>query len=321
MDMLTPTSLQPAQIDQVEKWLMRWVSIMSLENKLDSKMHSHCVDLANAAGACKLLPGMKLDKPRYWDVQPFLDKLQHVVKALREGLPTDRLGIDQGCQSKECLELLEQISHLWTRDVAARIYPRDPSMERMVDVLCGIEQILVCLNKSGPDEKGSMGNIFSVPWPLKNESVHGYGLSIDAAACNHAAIGKLVGLRPVDDNGQWLICALRWISDAAQGQVSMGLEKLSDAPRVVTIRPLDLPQQLDAEANVKPLEALFLPNVDASGMASSLILPATEFAANRLLDLHDQNLIYKIRLTVVMEKSDDWSRVKFDILGRRSLGI
>lgn len=321
LDMLAPTSLQPAQIEQVEKWLMRWANAMSFENTLDSKRHTHCVDFANAAGACKILPEMEMGKPRYWDAQPFLDKLDHVVKALREGLPTDRLGIDRGCEGKVCLELLEKMADLWMRDAAARVYPRDPVEERMVEVLCGIGQILTCLDGTEPIKKGGAGNVASVPWPLKNESDHGYGLSFEAAACSHATIGMLVGLRPADEQGQWLICALRWMSDAAQGQVSMGLEKLSVAPRVVSIQPLELPQQQGTEAKVNPLKALFLPNVDAGGMASSLILPATEFVTNRLLDLHDQNLVYKIRLTVVMEKNDDWSRAKFDILSRRSLGV
>ena len=321
LDMLSPTSLQPAQIEQVEKWLLLWANTLTLVSSLDASKHSHCVDLANAAGACKLLPGMELDKPRFWDVQPFLDKLQEVVKALQEGRPTDRLGIEQGCQGKGCLELLEQTLNLWMRDVAARVYPRDSAEERMVDVLCGIEEILASLDGSAVAGKSETGNISSVAWPLKNESDYGYGLSLDASACSHATIGKLVGLRPVDDQGQWLICALRWVSSVAHGQVSMGLEKLSDAPRLVSIQPLETSQRQGAEAHQTSWKALFLPNVDAAGMASSLILPAAEYATNRLLDLQDQNLIYKIRLTVVLEKSDNWARVKFDILGRRSLGI
>ena len=320
LDMLTPTSLQPAQIEQVERWLMRWSNTMRFDNKLVLKKHSHCVDMANAAGAYKILPDMALDKPRYWDVQPFLDKLEHVAQALREGKPTDRLGIGSGCQGKACLELLEQMSRLWTRDAVARVYPRDAAEERAVHVLCGIEQILDSLGGIELNANNDTRDAYPVSWPLTNESNHGYGISLDAAACSHAMIGKLVGLRFVDD-GQLLICALRWMSNVAQGQLSMGLEKLSDAPRIVTIQSLDTSQQQAAGVNENPLSALFLPNVDVAGMASSLILPAVEFATSRLLDLYDQNLIYKIRLTVVLEQSDDWVRGKFDILGRRSSAI
>ncbi len=320
LDMLAPTSLRPAQIEQIEIWLKRWGNTMSLDNHRESSLHTHGVDLSNTAGACKLIPNMEWDKPRFWNIRPFLDKLGLVVKALQEGRPTDRFGIGRRCKGKECLELLEQMSSLWMRSVAARIYPRDAADEKMVEVLCGIDMVLASL-EGVPPEQSCANSVTSMKWPLKNESDHGYGLSLDAASCNHATIGKLVGLRQLDDPGKWLVCALRWMSNVTQDQVSMGLEKLSDAPRVVSIQPLLPSDQLDVVPSAHVMKALFLPNVDAVGMSSSLVVPTAEFATNRLLDLHDQNLAYKIRLTVVLEKSEDWSRVKFDIMGRRTINV
>jgi hypothetical protein len=74
------------------------------------------------------------------------------------------------------------------------------------------------------------------------------------------------------------------------------------------------------EAGATPLaEALFLPRVDEHGMASSLILPSNLFSAGKLLDLHDSSVIYRTRLTSVVEQNAEWAMARFDILGRRQI--
>jgi len=46
-------------------------------------------------------------------------------------------------------------------------------------------------------------------------------------------------------------------------------------------------------------------------------MPGEEYATVRQLELHDGNVVYRVRLTNVLESSGDWVRVKFDVLGRR----
>ncbi|TCV90443.1 hypothetical protein [Sulfurirhabdus autotrophica] len=327
LDMLVPTSLQIEQIELVEQWLMRWAEVMHLDNHYAENRHTHFIDLSKPAGAGKIVPETEGEKLRFWDISPLLAEVTRSLRLQREGKQLDRIGIEGKYCDSACLDFMEQLSTLWMTDSAARVYPRELSDNKTVEVVCGISCVISMLDSHSSNSESCSLNALSAKWPIENESATGYGLIIHSDACSNAEVGRLIGVRDAESNGPWKIGAIRWVKNAESGKISLGVEKLSDSPRAVKIERLEL-AQLHSEnlqeqagiitADVKELRALFLPNVDNKGMASSLILPISEFTAGKIMDLHDKQLTYKIRFTEILENSEDWARIKFDILGRRS---
>jgi hypothetical protein len=315
LDMLNPTSLHPRQIVQVANWLENWSEKVSFVARADFDHHTHYVDLSEAAGAIRLKNVVSGDKIRFFSVNEVLKEVSRLRDGLSKGELPERLGLGMNCRTPECIGLLDQIANLWLRETPARVYPRKAG-EKISEVVCGIDAIVASMETPGAAETKGAEPIIPEEWTSENTSDNGCGIKIDAGVCKDAAIGKLVALRPENATGRMVIGAIRWMSSIEPGRLAMGIEKFSEAPRLVELHHLDGDKEQGKRLEVT--KALFLPKVDDVGIASSLILPSSEAVSGRLLDLYDKNIIYKVRLVATLEKSGEWARARFDILGRRS---
>ena len=317
LDLLTPTSLRSAEIEVLDRMLGQWSKYVSLDRNIDVATHTHLVDLSDGTGASRLAGDVeKGDKLRYLSIKAVLEKLNKVVEGLRAGDLPEKHSLPFDCRSLKCLDLLEQASILWNRGAALRNFPREKE-RRPVEVVCGMESLMLRL-APGNGKESEIGKNTEY-WALVNESERGVGLKIDSPASGCPSFGSLIGIRPLASNDRWEIGAVRWLTESDEGRVSAGVEKFSYSPRLVELKTVENPlidPGMEGDA-VLFAGALFLPHVDEHGMASSLILPGNLFSAGKLLDLHDSSVIYRIRLTSVVEQNVEWTMAKFDILGRR----
>ena len=324
LNLLNPTSLSAEQIEILDSWLMRWTKLVTLDLVFDANKHTHYVDLSQGAGAFRVSQGAQGgEKNRYWSIKEIVAQLDKVRSDLRAGVLPEKLELPIDCRLPMCLDLLDQVSALWSQSGAARILPSETGRQA-VNVACGMAAIYECLKENSPNLPGTGENLDyrnHAHWMFENEGEEGFGLKIETTGCEDAAIDNLVGVKTMSGNSSWEIGAVRWMTHSVSDKFCIGVEKFSHSPRLVELSAAG--NEFSATQNPsnsdkapQSTEAIFLPKVDRHGMASSLIMPDTAFSASGMLDLLDKNAVYRIRLTNVLENSQGWIRVRFDVLSR-----
>jgi hypothetical protein len=326
LDLLHPASFKPAQIEVITQWLGDWAGLVAIGTDADHEHDTHHVDLAGEAGAARLAAVQSSNpKIRYWSIKKILDQVDSIRDKLHTGSLPEKFNLPAGYGLAECLDLLDQVYTLWSRTTASRQASRDSERKR-VEVVCGIEAVQLRLKDDLGDETDFGAK--SAPaqhWVMENEASGGFGLSIEPLEREKNVVGLLVGVRKSPEDGRWEIGATRWVRENGSGRLAVGVEKLGNSPRLIRLNRVDEKPQLVGDQLLQGqqktgedgFEAIFLPMVDERGMASSLIMPDSEYASVRMLDLHENDFAYRVRLTTVLEQNDDWVRVKFDVLGRR----
>lgn len=103
---------------------------------------------------------------------------------------------------------------------------------------------------------------------------------------------------------------VRWKKESETGAPALGVERLSDAPKQVNLSVVDS----DGETGAI-IKGLFLPKLYQRVINSSLIMEPADYQEHQLLDMHYRNNIIRIRLTEIVDNSDDWVRTHFEVQG------
>lgn len=318
LDVINPAGLKPLQIELAGWWLDNWSGLVKLEKNCDPGIHMHCVDLSSGGGARKLLDGVKDDALRCWGMTDLYLHLRKVRAGAGKGEEIRNLvpeGMD--CSLPECLALLDHVSKHWIRPEAARKQERKQS-DKAVEIACGVGAIRRCLQPEGTKEAVTARRRAPYQyWAVENESQGGYGL-VEARPAERAESGKLVCVKPTESGAGWEIGVVRWKKEAS-GQPALGIEKLSDDPKHVELSPADEAANGDEveRINGKKISAVFLPKWYDREIDSSLIFQLPDYADGRQLDMHYRNNVIRIRLTEVVDRTGEWVRVKFAVVGHR----
>lgn len=319
LDVINPACLRPLQIELAGRWLDDWSGLVKLEKRCDPAIHMHCVDLSAGGGARKLVDGANGDALRCWGMADLYGHLRKVRAGLSKGGEIRDLvpeGMD--CSLPECLALLDDISRHWVRPAPARKQERMAS-DKAVEMACGVGAIRHCLQPEGAKKAAGKRPASYQYWAVENESQGGYGL-VEAKPAEKAEPGKLVCVKTTGSGAAWEIGVVRW-KKGASGQPALGIEKLSDEPKHVELSPAGEPSnggEAEEASGGKTISAVFLPKWYDREIDSSLIFHPPDYADGRQLDMHYRNNVIRIRLTEVVDKTEEWVRVKFDILGHRS---
>ena len=314
LNLLNPTSLSVEEIEILDSWLAHWTKLVILEPIFDANKHTHYVDLSQGASACRIGANVASgEKTRYWSIKEIAAELDKARSDLRAGVVPEKFELPIDWTLLMYSNLLDQVSAIWSRGNAT---PLQETGRQAVTVACGMAAIYECLKEKSPPLRGVAENLDyqnHAHWLLENDSgsENGAGLKIETTACENAAIDNLVGVKTMSGTSQWEIGAVRWMTNSVPDKFCIGVEKFSHSPRLVELSGAE-----NVGSATHATEAIFLPQVDKQGMASSLIMPDTAFSARGLLDLLDKNSVYRIRLTNVLESSQGWIRVKFDVLSR-----
>ena len=134
------------------------------------------------------------------------------------------------------------------------------------------------------------------------------GATLEIAA-QPLKIGTLIGLKP-DSNRHFLIGVVRRINKNPSAKTYVGIETLSQTPVPVELHTLPNGKQSTRT------DGIYLLEVPEAQQPRTLLLARQEYEQGRILQLKAQNKAYSIRLQQVLEQSDDYSRVSFDVLAR-----
>ncbi len=306
LDMIKPMTLKPSQLERVDRWLDRWAPLVELDRDCDPDTHMHCVDLSTGAGARKLLQEMHSPTLRCWSMADLYLQIRKSRASLSEGEWSEHVELGEDCIVPDCIDLLDYVARYWIRPEAARRLHRAPVEDRMMEMACGVGAIYSCLQTS---DKDCGQKIPFEHWAVQDESEGGYGL-VEARHTERAQEGKLVLVKPSGHNGSWEIGVVRWKKDGESGLPALGVERLSDDPKQVTLTAVE-------NSEGQAIKSVFLPKLYQRDIDSSLILQTPDYRDGRQLDMHYRNNIFRIRLTEVVDSGEEWVRAHFTVLGNR----
>lgn len=337
LQLASPDSLRPPQIDMVDRWLDTWAKSITLENEFRPHRQLYAVNLGDTKPARNMRRNMLGDKYRYFGVGFLLVTIEKAIESLKGGEVPARLGLGEECRLPHCLDLIELVARRWSKQDTQRKHERQPNV-RVVHVAQGLHDIinqlkpgakpkrrrvpgeevgLEVMNTVGgmPDINTRSGEeLFEPPvleqWIMENESVSGYGATFNPNGRNGLKIGTLIGLKP-ENNRHFLVGVVRRINKSPASKTYVGLETMSQAPIPVELHTLP-----DGNKPTARTEAIYLLEVPQTQTPRSLLLDKGNYQAGRMLQLKAQGKAYTIRLQQPIEETDDYSRISFDVLAR-----
>jgi hypothetical protein len=344
LQIANPESLQPAQIDMVDRWLDSWARSINLETEFRPHRQIYAVNLADGKAAKKLRRNMLGEKYRYWGVGLMLVAITKAIDQLKNGEMPARLKLGEDCRLPACLDLIELCAQRWAGKGAKRKHERQPTV-KAVHVVQGlnaiVEQLLPGAKSTGAktverrevdqqiiDYKLTDVTVMGPPsgedtlsgdeeelfepklnqWYMENESMSGYGASFEASGRNPLKIGTLVGLKP-DDQKHYAIGIVRRINKEVSSKVHVGIQTLSQTPIIVQLTP-SLPSK------ATPVRAIYLPALPEAQAARTLLLPAKSYTRGETMTLQAQGKTYSIKLQHALEHSADYAHANFDVLAK-----
>jgi len=334
-----PESLPPGQIEMVDRWLDSWASSVTIESTFRPHRQLFAVNTGEARGAMKLRRNMVGEKYRYLSTALLQITIQKVIEQLMSGEIPARLKLTEYCRLPSCMELIELVHKRWSGHGTTRQHERQAGT-KAAQVVQGLPEILaqlkprpkareaiasgagemVNLHLTQPvpkqsDEGAAAGPELFTPtlkdWVIENESLSGFGAAFDTEGDNPLKIGMLVGLKPFSKK-HFCIGIVRRINNDPSGRVQVGLQTLSQTPILVKLGAAQ-----DDAAGARTTEALYLPETPQIPLARSLLVPREFYASAKTALLSAQGKTYTIQLRQVVEQSDDFTLVHFDVLARQ----
>lgn len=357
-------SLTPKQMYLIERWMPVLVKGLQIERVFNPAQHAFYLDLNENRGARRARRVTPKENLRYWDTSRMKEKLDQFRKQLTAGALPAKLGLTEDCKLPICLDLLERLAEAWSPSGGKRVqraFDRKRVM-KSIEVVRGLNDIghnvrtdqvrapkpvsaaeaddisyaeMVDVHLYGfvttrTQQKGQAQPEEMAPaiaherWVMENESDGGYGAQISEQTDDWVRLGKLVGLRP-EKKGHWNVGVIRRMRRIGPTQQYVGIEVISERPKVLTLRPEKNEARpltidgIDPVGFVAPITALYLkPETDGQGAGKmdSLILQSAEYAKERELWFGAKGITYHIRLKQVVERGDDWLRASFELIAK-----
>ena len=141
-----------------------------------------------------------------------------------------------------------------------------------------------------------------------NRSVGGYCLAWRENAPMRIRVGDVLGIQPFDDAAHMGIGITRWLRQHKEGEVVIGLQRLSNRCTLVRLAPENEPE------NHCP--ALLLANDDPEPDGGQLLLDTTRFAMDAPLILKTPSDRHRIHLSRWLESNNNFVHYGFDYLER-----
>ncbi len=358
LDFLHSGSLFPRQMEMVSGWLCSWSRTLEFERRYDPGRHGFYVDLGAARGARRVRRPVDGDKCRYWGTHGLIALIEQMRGALRAGEIPARVGLGEDCRLPACLELLEEVARQWAptvprvrrrherrravqmlevvqgvRDVFSQIKADNDSAEEEGDGLSYEEMVDVHLygfvTKRTQDKRKLPGKPIpqEIPrerWVMENESLGGYGATVDRTQDDWLRLGRLVGLKP-ERKSSWQVAVVRRLAQQAANLRYVGMEILAHRALAVTLRareghaPTYATKGADEAGTVHTALGIYVP-AEAGNGPCSLIMEAAEYAAGRVFDMAGGGKPHAVRLTEILLKGDDWLQVALEEPARDRTG-
>ena len=286
-DLANPHVFQPREVHTMAAILEGLDALPIPEIGLRRDRHSHMIDLSASLGAEKIedrwAPGKRL---RYLELQGVVGELEAKAARVKD--------IQTGLMCKQIARIIGRVG-------ARRDSARKPT-NGDVAVAVGIQAVIAAM-RANPSDAANLER-----WQLRDESREGLGLV--APKAQEILLSQLLVASRQAGEKNWQLLAVRWVREEA-GQNLVGAESLSKHPKLVEIG-----WQAGSGEMMRSI-AIFLPLANAShGATSNLLLPAECFEHKRAVTLRDDEVVYRLSLTQVVESHEGWLRVGFDVQTR-----
>ena len=356
LDLLSPLSLVPTQIEIADQWLRRRVKSVRLDDTYASDKHLFYVDLAESAGARKVDSNLKGDKLRFLAMDELLGRIDDIIAGSGDLASLSRLNVVEDWQQVMNLELASPVRAQWSSMSTMRPHPREAvqrtqklfqhfrthwsgvaykrqhsreDLRQIVEVACDLPAICRTLMSAaaqgrtdGNQDTPASEELMALPeyWTVQNRSEVGYGFCASAEAQGRIRVGGLVGLRDGNPAGGWEIGAIRRIAHASLDEIAVGVETLTRAPKLVQLCGMGRLVLAGGKEHastggqeIHAVTAILLSGIDDSTTAGRLILPIADYPT-RIIDLRDGDCSFRIRLATVLERTENWILVEFDVV-------
>jgi hypothetical protein len=344
MSPLASGNLTPRQLEMVDKWLINWSELTTLESTYMRERHFFMVDTAQGQGLRRIRSNTPTEKTfRFISTDRLLAHLDSTVQALRSGAIPASLGLGEEFRLPDGYDLISYVSNEWasTNERERRTSAREPTEGRCevvhdlanichrlrvdLEVATGVhasqtltpEEILDIKLYGFVTERTkahisqrtlSTSNQSTERWPLQDRSETGIGISLKNDQSEWVRVGKLLAIR-LDPTAPWRVGMVRRITRHMQDWRKIGVSVLHDLPELASLEtPLD--------------QATFAYSVDGAAYDSdepiqvlvfphmkngpALILEASKYAHGRQYQLNYQGATARIQLESVLDKGDGW---------------
>ncbi len=334
LELASPESLLPAQIDMVDHWLDQWVPLITLDKQIRPHRQLFAINLDESKPARKLRRNMVDTKYRYWGTDTLIEKIEQIAEALKQGELPARLGLGERFRLPAGLDLLETVANRWSREGAGvtRKHERQ-SLKKNIQVIHGFRETLEQLrspNRTRRFKSGGHGNTgieiiaHTLPpapegepelfdnglreWQMENESQYGIGASFNSDFDDSLAVGDLIGLKP-EEQARFAIGIVRRIQKTLEGEVYVGIETINQTPILVKLGTDDTTSDGD-------IDAIYLPEADNGAIPRCLLIKPDTFEQGKVLHLKAQGKSFTIRLKQPIDVSGDYARTRFAVLAK-----
>jgi hypothetical protein len=330
-----PNELAQRQLTFVAYLLERWASKLDLSRTPVAEgegIPPMVVDLAGARAPERGADPAAAREARFLDTRKLAKSLRNRVALLRKGESPAKLALGEDCVQPSCEQLLVFLYRQWCQPKARALERRGGgAAAEACSEMAAIHYYMAGRVFKQPHEQGELsqkqreeiatfGRVstrdeddyssaqgFQVEsWRIEDESAQGLRLvRAKGEAGKRHAHGQLLGVRP-REGGRFMLGQVRWLMQAANGDLHAGVRLLPGLPSPVAVRGTGLNVQ-----SKEYLPAIALSAVAALGSPPSLIVPPGWFKPKRILELYTGSTA-KVRLTEVVERGSDFERVLYE---------
>jgi cyclic-di-GMP-binding protein len=336
LGLANPNELAQRQLTFVAFLLERWASKLEVSPGAVAEgdgIPPLLVDLAGERPPERGADAGAAREPRFLDTRKLAKSLRNRVGLLRKGESPAKLALGEDCVQPSCEQLLVFLYRQWCQPkpprglerraggaaaeacsemaaihyyMSGRVFKQPNEQSELTQKQREEIATFGRVSTRDEDEYSNAQGFLVEHWRIEDESAQGLRLVRKSGSTGkRLAHGQLLGVRP-GDGGKFMIGQVRWLMQAANGDLHAGVRLLPGLPRPVAVRGTGLNVQ-----NQEYLPAISLSAVPALQAPPSLVVPAGWFKPKRILDLHAGSAP-KVRLTEVVERGTDFERVLYE---------
>jgi hypothetical protein len=278
-----PYHLARGDIQALVPYLHKWADNCAVTpwSEVATPNGLYVIDLAADTAPIPATVAHKISNPerfRVLDCRGFATQVEKDIGILRGGHLPKELGLETKLGAPQAVEILERATGAW-RARPRRQFPRQTAeMPALVTVgLSGVHCVLSNLMTAAPQQ------CQVTEWYQLNESLGGMTIRCQGYPAAPLTVGHILGVQMPDAESAsqpppWMVAVVRWMRDAGEGSMSVGIQVLARDARPVGLRAL-----IGEPMETKTRPALLIPNVEPGNRASTLLAPKGLYQAGRSL--------------------------------------
>lgn len=302
---IQPDSLLPLQIEQVDLWLDKWSTEITLDSEIRPAEHLFCLNIKEAASPRRLLRGMTGDGYRYWSSEALVEHIADVIMDIESDsdIPPE-FRVLEGLDRSAYVDLLNNLAFRWARvgEQTLRNHERQ-KIARMMRGWIGLEAILNRLDGLDDIDATPAALQSSTPdWSVLDESTGGLGAMYAGRHGDKLQINGLVLLSL--DSEVVKLALVRRLSRLGDGRILVGLRFIGHAPIKINL----------SQDDGTSIDVLYLPQMNTISGNRVLVSASRALAAGQFYMLSTHGKRYRIRIDIPPQEYPDCALANFEVV-------